>query len=96
VLAADQQPAYNRSPYASVWAQPAGLTDFRADIEKIDVPTLIVHGTADTMLPVDNTGRRFARALPAATCVELEGAPHAVLWTHADEVDAVLLPFVTG
>jgi non-heme chloroperoxidase len=95
-LDANQQLAYNASPYASVWAQPTWLTDFRGDIDKIDVPALIVHGTADNILPVDATGRRFARALPTAEYVEIEGAPHGMLWTHAEEVNEVLLRFLAG
>ena len=95
-LDANQQLAYNASPYASVWAQPTWLTDFRADIERIDVPALIVHGTADNILPVDATGRRFAQALPSATYVEIEGAPHGMLWTHAEEVNEILLDFLAG
>lgn len=71
-------------------------TDFRADIPKIDVPTLIVHGTADNILPIDVTGRRFRELLPDATYVEIEGAPHGMLWTHADEVNEALLSFLAG
>jgi non-heme chloroperoxidase len=93
-LEANQQLAYNASPYASVWAQPTWLTDFRGDIDKIDVPALIVHGTADNILPIDATGRRFAQALPTATYVEIDGAPHGMLWTHADEVNEILLDFL--
>ncbi|MFP5365496.1 MAG: alpha/beta fold hydrolase, partial [Actinomycetes bacterium] len=68
---------------ASVAAQPTWLTDFRNDIPKIDVPALILHGTADNILPIDSTGRLFAKALPSAEYVEIEGAPHGLLWTHA-------------
>jgi non-heme chloroperoxidase len=93
-LDANQQLAYNASPHASVWAQPTWLTDFRGDIEKIDVPALIVHGTADNILPIDATGRRFAKALPTAEYVEIDGAPHGMLWTHADEVNKILLDFL--
>jgi non-heme chloroperoxidase len=93
-LAANTQLAYNASAYASVWAQPTWLTDFRADIPAIDVPALIVHGTADNILPIDHTGRRFREALPGAEYVEIEGAPHGMLWTHADEVNAALLAFL--
>jgi non-heme chloroperoxidase len=70
------------------------LTDFRADIEKVDVPSLILHGTGDRILPIDSTGREFAKRLPAAEYVEIEGAPHGLLWTHADEVNEALLAFV--
>lgn len=70
------------------------LTDFRADIEKIDVPALILHGTADRILPIDVTAREFRKRLPDAEYVEIEGAPHGMLWTHADEVNAALLGFI--
>jgi non-heme chloroperoxidase len=95
-LDANQQLAYNASPHASVWAQPTWVTDFRGDIEKVDVPALIVHGTADNILPIDATGRRFAQALPTAQYVEIDGAPHGMLWTHAEEVNEVLLGFLAS
>jgi peroxiredoxin len=79
---------------ASVAAQPTWLTDFRQDIPKIDVPALILHGTADNILPIDSTGRLFAKALPGAEYVEIEGAPHGLLWTHAAEVNEALLRFL--
>jgi non-heme chloroperoxidase len=66
-------------------------TDFRADIPKVTVPALIVHGTADNILPIDATGRRFAKALPEAEYVEIEGAPHGLLTTHTAEINEVLL-----
>lgn len=81
-------------PTASAAAQPTWLTDFRGDIPKIDVPALIVHGTADRILPIDVTGRRFTKALPDAEYVEIDGAPHGMLWTHAAEVNKVLLGFL--
>ncbi|MFW0769053.1 alpha/beta fold hydrolase [Arthrobacter koreensis] len=86
--------ASSASPIASLAAQPTWLTDFRGDIPKIDVPALIVHGTADNILPIDATGRRFAKALPSAQYVEIEGAPHGLLWTHAPEVNDALLSFL--
>lgn len=79
---------------ASIAAQPTWLTDFRVDIPRIDVPALIVHGTADNILPIDVTGRRFAKALPSADYVEIDGAPHGLLWTHAAEVNEALLAFL--
>lgn len=80
--------------FASVAAQPTWLTDFRADIPKIDVPALIVHGTADNILPIDVTGRRFKDALPSAEYLEIEGAPHGLLWTHGAEINEALLAFL--
>lgn len=79
---------------ASVDAQPTWLTDFRADIPKIDVPALILHGTADNIVPIDSSGRLFAKALPSAEYVEIDGAPHGLLWTHAAEVNEALLGFL--
>jgi non-heme chloroperoxidase len=79
---------------AAVAAQPTWLTDFRKDIPKIDVPALILHGTADNILPIDSTGRLFAKALPSAEYVEIEGAPHGLLLTHAAEVNEALLRFL--
>ncbi|MBR8743837.1 alpha/beta fold hydrolase [Nocardiopsis sp. MG754419] len=71
-------------------------TDFRSDIPRIDVPTLIVHGTADRILPVDATGRRFSALLPSAEYVEIEGAPHGLLWTHGDRLNEILVRFLSA
>jgi pimeloyl-ACP methyl ester carboxylesterase len=82
------------SPYAT-WACVFGwLDDFGADIEKIDVPTLILHGTADRILPLDGQGRRLHAALPHARYVEIDGGPHLVCVTHAAEVNQELLTFL--
>ena len=93
-LNANKALAYASSPFSSVWAQPTWLTDFREDVAKITVPSLIVHGTADNILPIDSTGREFHKALPAAEYVEIEGAPHGMLWTHADKVNEIVLSFL--
>ncbi|MDQ1040956.1 non-heme chloroperoxidase [Streptomyces sp. V3I8] len=79
---------------ASAAAPLAWPTDFRADIPKIDIPALIVHGTADRTLPIDATGRRFAKALPTAQYIEIDGAPHGLLTTHTTEVNDILLNFL--
>ncbi|MFG3028851.1 alpha/beta fold hydrolase [Streptomyces sp. NPDC048253] len=79
---------------ASAAAPLSWPTDFRADIPRIDVPALIVHGTADRTLPIDATGRRFAKALPTAQYTEIDGAPHGLLTTHTAEVNEVLLDFL--
>src|SRR5690554_1485348 len=88
--------AVGASWFASSAVVPTWLTDFRDDIPKIDVPTLIVHGTADRILPIDSTGRLFAERMPDAEYTEIEGAPHGMLWTHADEVNAALLGFLAA
>lgn len=69
-------------------------TDFRSDIPAVTVPALILHGTADNVLPIDKTARRFRDLLPDATYVELEGAPHGLLRTHGAEVNEALLAFL--
>lgn len=84
------------SPYAT-WACPAGwLDDFSDDIKRIDVPTLIMHGTADRILPIEGQGRRLHAALPDARYVEIDGGPHVMCVTHAAEVNRELLAFLAG
>ncbi len=80
--------------FASSAAVLTWVTDFRGDIPKIDVPALILHGTADNILPIDATARPFRDLLPKADYVEIDGAPHGLLWTHADEVNQALLTFL--
>jgi non-heme chloroperoxidase len=86
--------ATSASGFAVSAVVPTWLTDFRADIPKIDVPALILHGTADRILPIDSTGRPLSKLLPDAEYVEIEGAPHGLLWTHAEEVNEALLAFL--
>ncbi|HEU5128386.1 MAG TPA: alpha/beta hydrolase [Glycomyces sp.] len=85
------------APVAAYAVVPAWLEDFREDVAAVRAagkPALILHGTEDNILPIDATGRRFHQALPEAEYVEIEGAPHGLLWTHADEVNQALLAFV--
>jgi non-heme chloroperoxidase len=88
------QLAANMSPYASIWAVSTWFTDWRADIDKIDVPTLVMHGTGDLNVPIDITSRVLAKMLPSATYIEIEGAPHGMLWTHSEEINKALLDFL--
>jgi len=82
------------SPEAT-WACPVGwLDDFSQDINRIDVPTLILHGTADRILPIDGQGRRLHAALPSARYVEIEGGPHVNPVSHKDDVNRELLAFL--
>jgi len=89
--------ATGSAPVAASAVVATWIEDFTADVAAVRAsgkPTLIAHGTADNILPIDATGRPFHAAFPEAEYVEIEGAPHGMLWTHADEVNAVLLPFV--
>lgn len=89
--------ATSSAPVAAYEVVPAWIEDFRADVAAVrdsGKPALILHGTADQILPIDATARRFRRELPDAQYVEVEGAPHGLLWTHADEVNAALRTFL--
>jgi non-heme chloroperoxidase len=70
------------------------IEDFRKDIPKNDVPTLLLHGDADRILPPDATSRRQAKMIKNITFVELPGGPHGVLWTHADQINKELVSFL--
>jgi len=70
------------------------IEDFRNDIKSNDVPTLILHGDADRILPPDATSRRQAQMIKNVTFVELPGGPHGVLWTHADRINSELISFL--
>ncbi len=88
----------NQAGNAAIAAAPLTWpTEFRGDIHSITVPTLIVHGTADNIPPIDATARRFTELLPDSTpltYVEIEGAPHGLLRTHGAEVNEALLAFL--
>jgi non-heme chloroperoxidase len=88
--------AAGASWFASGAVVPTWFTDFRSDIHQIDVPTLILHGTADNILPIEATARPFHELLPKADYVEIDGGPHGLLWTHASEVNEALLAFVAN
>ncbi|MFF4943017.1 alpha/beta fold hydrolase [Streptomyces rubiginosohelvolus] len=89
--------ATSSAPVAAYAVVPSWIEDFRADVQAVrdsGKPALILHGTADRILPIDATARRFRRELPEAQYVEIEGAPHGLLWTHAEEVNAALRAFL--
>jgi non-heme chloroperoxidase len=89
------QAGADASPLAT-WACPVGwLDDYAQDITRFDVPTLIVHGTADRILPIDGQGRRLHAALPDARYVEIEGGPHVLGVTHHAELNRELLAFLS-
>lgn len=97
VVTANWNTATRSAPVAAYAVVPTWIEDFRADVEAVKAsgkPVLILHGTADNILPIDATGRRFHRLLPDAEYVEVADAPHGLLWTHAEEVNTALLAFV--
>ena len=91
---------WNAGAAASPWATWAcvltWLEDFHQDIKRIDIPALILHGTADRILSVEGQGRRMHAAVPDARYVEIEGGPHVMCVTHAQEVNRELLAFLRG
>jgi non-heme chloroperoxidase len=96
-VASSMSVASGASAYASVAAIATWTTDFREDVARIagyDLPAMILHGTHDRTLPIDSTGRPFHELLPRAEYVEIDGAPHGLLWTHAGEVNDALLKFL--
>lgn len=97
VVDASWTTAIGSAPVAAYAVVPTWIEDFRTDVAAVRAagkPTLILHGTADNILPIDATGRPFHAAFPEASYVEVEGAPHGLLWTHAAEVNEALLAFV--
>jgi non-heme chloroperoxidase len=86
--------AVQSSAIATLACVDTWLTDFRADLPKIDVPVLIVHGDADRILPFDSTAKRLPDLIGDSRLVVIEGGPHAINWTHADQVNPALLEFL--
>jgi non-heme chloroperoxidase len=93
-LRAGFQTAAGASPFATYACVATWLTDFREDLKKFDVPTLVVHGTEDRILPFDNTAKRLPALIADLELVPVEGGPHNIAWTHPDEVNAALLEFL--
>ena len=82
------------SAYASLACVPTWHEDFRKDVAKIDVPTLIIHGDSDRIVPFSSAGERTAKLVKGAELVVIKDGPHNVAWTHAEEVNAALLTFL--
>lgn len=86
--------AAGASPYATYACVDTWLTDFRADLPKIDVPVLVVHGTEDRILPFEATAARLPDLAADLRLVPVEGGPHNIGWTHPEEVNDALLEFL--
>ena len=93
-VAGELQRRRRRSPFATYACVDTWLTDFRDDLPKIDVPMLVVHGTADRILPFEATAARLPALIDDLELVAVEGGPHNIAWTHPDEVNAALLEFI--
>ncbi len=77
-------------------AKAFAMTDFRADLRRFDKPTLIIHGTADKTVPIENSARPAHRMIPGSQLIEYEGEPHALTTTAKDRFNGDLLKFVRG
>ena len=92
------QASWNVAAAASATASFACVAawheDFRQDVSRIDVPALVMHGDADRILPIDASGERTAGMIKGARFLTVKGGPHAINWTHADEVNAELTAFL--
>jgi non-heme chloroperoxidase len=99
-LVSDQafQASWNIATAASAGAAVACIptwgTDFRADLPKIDVPMLVIQGDADRILPFPSTGQRLPGLISDMQLVVINGGPHAIAWTHTDQVNQALLTFL--
>jgi non-heme chloroperoxidase len=99
-LVSDQayQASWNIAVTASATAAVACIgtwtTDFRADLPKIDVPVLVIQGDDDQVLPYPRTGKRLPGLISDVQTVVIEGGPHAIAWTHADQVNVALQKFM--
>jgi non-heme chloroperoxidase len=86
--------AAGASPKGTLDCVSAWVTDFRKDLPRIDVPTLVIHGDADRILPLAATGRRTHELVKGSKLVVVEGGPHGLNWTHAEQVNRDLLDFL--
>jgi non-heme chloroperoxidase len=86
--------AVGASAYATHACVDTWLTDFRPDLRRFDVPTLVIHGTDDRILPVRATAERLPGFIEDVRVVILDRGPHNIAWTHPDEVNVALLTFL--
>jgi non-heme chloroperoxidase len=86
--------AAGASAKATLDCVPSWLTDFRDDLPHIDVPTLIIHGDSDRILPFEATAKRLPQLIKNSRLEIIPGGPHAINWTHADQVNPLLLEFL--
>jgi len=86
--------AAGASPKGTLDCVQAWLTDFRDDLIRIELPTLVIHGDNDRILPFAATGNRTHEAVKGSRMMVLAGAPHGLNWTHAEEVNREVIAFL--
>jgi non-heme chloroperoxidase len=86
--------AVGASPKGTLDCVTAWYTDFRKDLARVDVPTLVIHGDADRIVPIEVSGIPTQKAIKGSRLVTVKGGPHGINWTHADQVNAELVSFL--
>jgi non-heme chloroperoxidase len=86
--------AIGASPIGTRACVDAWIEDFRNDISRNDLPTLMIHGDDDRILPADVTSRRQAKMIKDVKYIEIKGGSHGLLWTRAEEINAALVQFL--
>ena len=82
------------SPIGTLACVDVWIEDFRKDIVRNDIPTMIIHGDDDRILPAAATSRRQARMIKKVKYVEIQGGSHGITWTRAEEINAELVAFL--
>jgi non-heme chloroperoxidase len=95
VIQANWTVAIGASPIATVACVDAWIEDFREDISLNDLPTMIIHGDDDRILPADVTSRRQVKMIKNVKFMEIKGGSHGLPWTHAEEINTELVKFLT-
>jgi non-heme chloroperoxidase len=96
VLKASWNVAVAASPVGTLECVDAWLVDFRDDLRAVDVPTLVIHGDADRILPLAATSARTHHMIKGSRLAVIRGGPHGLIWTHAEEVNRELLQFLAA
>jgi non-heme chloroperoxidase len=86
--------AAGASATASLACVPTWHEDFRKEVSRIDVPTLVIHGDADRIVPIAAAGERTAKLIKGARLSVVKDGPHCITWTHAEEVNSELVNFL--
>jgi len=86
--------AAGASPTGTLECVNAWATDFRDDLRRLGVPTLVVHGDSDRIVPLAISGELTHKAVPGSRLAVLKGGPHGLNWTHAEEVNRELVSFL--
>jgi len=96
VVQASWNIAAGASAIASLACVPTWHEDFRQDLARVDVPSLVIHGDADRIVPISASGLRTAKLVAGARLHVVKDGPHCITWTHAEEVNRQLVDFLSA